>query len=143
MRRLVGENIQLSDGTKIAKGTSIMVAAEWMHDSRFYDDPETFDPYRFLKMRQTPGNEAHAQFVSPSPEHLGFGLGNHACPGRFFVSNEIKIALCHILLKYDLKLAEGSIPKYRRYGFSIQADPLAKVLVRRRQEEIVLENIPG
>ena len=143
MRRLVGENIQLSDGTKITKGTSIMVAAEWMRDARFYDDPETFDAYRFLKMRQIPGKEAHAQFVSPSPEHLGFGLGNHACPGRFFVANEIKIALCHMLLKYDLKLAEGCAPQYRRYGFAFQADPMGKVSIRRRREEINLEDISG
>ncbi|KAJ6130412.1 hypothetical protein N7512_003192, partial [Penicillium capsulatum] len=143
MRRIAEDNIRLSDGTQIAKGTSIMVAGEWMRDAQFYEDPETFDAYRFLKMRQIPGNQASAQFVSPSPEHLGFGFGNHACPGRFFVANEIKIAMCHILLKYDLKLAEGSVPQYRRYGFSNQADPLAQISARRRREEIALEEISG
>ncbi|KAJ5573829.1 uncharacterized protein N7459_008256 [Penicillium hispanicum] len=143
LRRIAETDVQLEDGTNIAKGTSLLVASDWMRDARFYDQPETFDPYRFLKLRQTPGHEHHAQLVSPSPEHLGFGLGNHVCPGRFFAANEMKIALCHMLLKYDLKLAEGSVPKPRRYGFAVQADGEAKVSIRRRREEIALDDISG
>ena len=112
-----------------------------MWDATIYENPKTFDPYRFLKLRQTSDLGAHAQLVSPSPEHLGFGLGIHACPGRFFAANEMKIALCHILLKYDVKPAEGSVPKLRRYGIFLQADQKAKVSIRRRQEEIILEDV--
>lgn len=140
MRRLVEQDLQLSDGTKIPKNTGLVVAADWHWDSEFYENPRVFDPYRFLKMRQTPGRETHAQLVSPSPEHMGFGLGNHACPGRFFAANELKIFLCHMLLKYDFKLAEGSIPAPQKYGFAWNADPLAKISIRRRREEIVLED---
>ena len=35
--------------------------------------------------------------------YLPFGLGKHACPGRHFAVNEIKFALHHLLLKYDIK----------------------------------------
>jgi cytochrome P450 len=141
MRRIVGKDFQLSDGTKIPKDTSLLVAGDWMWDSEFYENPLSFDPYRFLKMRQTPGRENHAQLVSSSPEHMGFGFGNHACPGRFFASNEIKIFLCHMLLKYDFKLAEGSDPSPQRYGFSWNANPQAKISIRRRREEVVLKDI--
>ena len=37
-----------------------------------------------------------------------FGLGKHACPGRFFASNEIKVLLCRIILDYDMKLLDGT-----------------------------------
>lgn len=141
MRRQAEETIHLSDGTEIPKDTSLVVASDWMWDSTYYDNPETFDPHRFLKMRRTPGQETHAQLVSPSPEHLGFGLGTHACPGRFFAANEIKIFLCHMLLKYDFKLVEGTVPQHRRYGFALHADSQAKNCIRRRHEEIVLEDI--
>jgi cytochrome P450 len=131
----------LNDGTEIAKGTALLIPNDWMRDSTFYENPETFDPYRFLKLRQVPGREHSAALVSVSPEHMGFGFGKHACPGRFFAANEIKIALCHILLKYDFKLADGTVPRIRRYGFVLQADPLAKLAVRRRREEISLEDL--
>lgn len=47
---------------------------------------------------------------------MGFGFGRHSCPGRFFAANEVKIALCHILLKYDFKLAEAERPEHERVG---------------------------
>jgi cytochrome P450 len=50
-----------------------------------------------------PEKEMFRHFVSTSPEHMAFGFGKHSCPGRFFAAIEVKIALCHILLKYDFK----------------------------------------
>jgi cytochrome P450 len=117
-----------------------MVPGAWHWSSEFYDYPLVFDPYRFLKMKQVPGRESRAHFVSPTPEHMGFGYGNHACPGRFFAANEIKIFLCHMLLKYDLKLAEGSVPMVQKYAIMWNSDPHAKISIRRRREEIVLED---
>ncbi|KAF9889504.1 hypothetical protein FE257_007214 [Aspergillus nanangensis] len=127
MRRLAAQNIGLSDGTVIPKGASVFVSCERMWDPKIYPAPEKFDAYRFLKLRETAGHETSAQSVSPSPEHMGFGLGKHACPGRFFAINEVKIALCHILLKYDFKLAEGYTPKPRKNGLSLNSDPFARI----------------
>lgn len=141
LRRVAKEDIQLSDGTQIAKGDSLAVPNVWMWDEKFYEAPNTFDPYRFLKKRQTPGWGTHAHLIIPSAEHLGWGLGNHACPGRFFAANEIKIFLCHALLKYDFQLAEGSVPQFRRQGFALHADATAKISIRRRREEVILEDI--
>ena len=141
MRRIVSKEFKLSDGTNIPEGVQLMVSADWHWHSDFYENPLVFDPYRFLKMKQIPGRASHAHLVSPSPEHMGFGYGNHACPGRFFAANEIKILLCHLLLKYDFKLAEGSVPTVLKYGVSMNCDPQGKVSVRRRHEEIVLEEI--
>ncbi|KAL4919607.1 cytochrome P450 [Aspergillus aurantiobrunneus] len=139
MRRLVTKDIQLSDGTLLQKGTTIMVSGDGTRDPSVYPNPETFDAYRFLKLRETPGHETSAQLVSPSPEHLGFGYGNHACPGRFFAANEVKIALAHILLKYDFKLAPGAAkPSIQQSGISWNANATAKISIRRRQEEISL-----
>ncbi|KAK2739055.1 hypothetical protein FQN55_009588 [Onygenales sp. PD_40] len=138
MRRYATENITLSDGTLIPKASSIFVSSTHMWDAKKYPDPATFDPYRFLKLRETPGHETSAQLASPSPEHLGFGFGKHACPGRFFAVNEVKIALCHILLKYDFRLAEGYQPRVMRNGLSLISDPFSRISVRRRVEEVEL-----
>ena len=34
---------------------------------------------------------------------LGFGFGRHACPGRFFALNEMKVFFAHMLLNYDVE----------------------------------------
>lgn len=67
---------------------------------------------------------------------MGFGYGKHACPGRFFAAAEIKTALCHMLLKYDLKPREGPAPRVLSQGMHLYPDPMAAILVRRRKEEI-------
>jgi cytochrome P450 len=92
-------------------------------------------------MRAEPGKENAAQFVSTSTNHLGFGHGQHACPGRFFASNEIKIIMCHILLKYDWGLIDGQEPKINVYGFHLAADHKTQLQIRRRQEELDLDNL--
>ncbi|KAH8802426.1 cytochrome P450 monooxygenase [Xylogone sp. PMI_703] len=136
MRRVVLNDITLSDGTELHKGDTVAVSSHRMWDPEVYPNPEQFDGYRFLKMRDIPGKEHVSQLVSTSPDHLGFGYGKHACPGRFFVANEIKIALCHLLLQYDWMIPEGHEPKTMVLGFSLVADPRAKILVRRRREDM-------
>lgn len=140
MQRLVEKTIKLSDGTTIPKNTLLYVSSERMWDESIYPNPDQFDPYRFLRLRQTPGHEASAQLITPTPEHLGFGLGRHACPGRFFAANEMKVALCHILLKYDIKMAkEWEDPPPLRREVVLLADPRAEMVIRRREAEICLD----
>lgn len=139
MRRVAEKNITLSDGTLIPQDTSLMVSAGSMWDDSIYPSPYKFDPYRFLRLREQPGHETSAQLVSPSPEHMGFGFGKHACPGRFFAANEIKIALCHILLKYEFRLTdEWRGVKVVERGMGLNAEHRAKMEIRRRSEEIEL-----
>ncbi|KAL5878018.1 hypothetical protein ACKVWC_007161 [Pyricularia oryzae] len=139
--RKVHEDMTLSDGFKIKKGSKISTDGTIMTHEDVYPDPYRFDPYRFIEMRQN-GNENQAHLVSCTPTHFGFGHGVHACPGRFFAANEVKIALAHILLKYDWKLAEGS-EKYQpvERGINYAVNPNIKFLIRRRKEELDLESL--
>lgn len=111
-----------------------------MWDAEFYENPLTYDGYRFLNMRST-DEEKLAHLVSTSAKHPAFGHGAHACPGRFFAANEVKIALAHLLLKYEWKLPEGSNFKPMPYGMSFLPDPTATLLIRRRKEELDLESL--
>lgn len=139
MRRIASDNVQFSDGTFIPKGSSIAVTARNQWDPKIYDKPDEWDGRRFLRMRDTPGQEHLAQLVSTSPDHLAFGHGQHACPGRFFASNEAKVILIHLLLKYDWRLPEGApAPQIRHYAWSLRTDPATKLQYRRRRAEIEL-----
>ncbi|GAM40345.1 hypothetical protein TCE0_038r12627 [Talaromyces pinophilus] len=140
MRRLATENVTLKDGRRIPKDSMVAVSAHWNWDDSIYENPDQFDGYRFYKMSQKPETEQMSHLVATRPQHLAFGHGKHACPGRFFAANEVKIALVHILLKYDFKVDESSPPpKIFKMGWSMQSDYQAKILVRRRKEEICLD----
>ncbi|KAK3321311.1 putative cytochrome P450 monooxygenase [Cercophora scortea] len=137
MNRVALTTLELSDGTVIPKNSLLNVSMHKMWDPKVHADPATWDGYRFLRMRETPGHEHQAQLVSTGPEHLAFGHGQHACPGRFFAANEVKIALVQLLLKYDFRLpAEGPEPQARAFGFSYSTDPFAKMEYRGREPEV-------
>ncbi|GJC87232.1 cytochrome P450 monooygenase 1 [Colletotrichum liriopes] len=137
MGRRVMSDVQLKDGTRLPSECGIALSAEKMWDPEIYENPKNYNGYRFLRMREaSEQGEKTAQLVSTSPEHLGFGLGIHACPGRFFGANTVKLVMCHLLLKYDIKLATNTSTQPLEFGFSMLANPTTKVLIRRRKEEV-------
>ncbi|KAK2768531.1 hypothetical protein FQN54_000387 [Arachnomyces sp. PD_36] len=139
IHRYANKEIPLSDGTIIPKNASIVISSHNMGNEEIYPGANTYDGYRFFNKRQEPGNAHRFQLVTTSPEHTGFGHGLHACPGRFFAANEVKILLIHLLMKYEWKFAdrEGR-PKNFDHGTEIICDPTVKFLFRRREPEIDL-----
>ncbi|KAF4906646.1 Cytochrome P450 monooxygenase easM [Colletotrichum viniferum] len=135
MNRYAEDDVTLSDGTLIRKGCHITIPTLHMRDNEIFgSNADDFDGYRFLRMRELPGQENKWQFVSTSPEFLSFGHGKHACPGRFFASNEIKIALIHLLMKYDWDIV-GEKPKSAAKARFVP-DPETLVAYRPRMPEI-------
>lgn len=104
-----------------------------MGDPELHKDPEKWDPYRFLRMREQAETETEALLVTTSPNHLAFGHGKHACPGRFFAATEIKIIICHLLIKYEWELAPGTDTKPMALGFTNGVSPTAHILIRKRK----------
>ena len=141
IRRSALADVRLSNGFVIRKGQKIIVDTTNMWNSSCYDDPATFDPYRFLRWRDEPEKENFAHLVSTSALHMGFGHGEHACPGRFFAANEVKIALAHLLMKYDWQLPKDHNPQDINVGSGIVANPGLRLLVRRRREELDLDSL--
>jgi cytochrome P450 len=142
MNRLALKDVTLSDGTYIPKGAEIIVSARTFRDDSVYPNADTFDGYRFYNKRKVPGNEHRYQFVTTSTEHFGFGHGVHACPGRFFAANEVKILLIHLLMKYDWKFAEDrGRPQPFMHGVEIICDPTVKLLFKARTPEVDLSKL--
>ncbi|KAF7171820.1 hypothetical protein CNMCM6106_006169 [Aspergillus hiratsukae] len=134
MKRYATKTITLSDGTVIPKGTIVSIFPDNMWKERVYPQAGQFRPDRFLRLRED-GQQTTAQFVSIGVNHMGFGYGNHACPGRFFGSTLIKVVLCHLLLKYEWRLVDTPQPTVES-GFAVVTNPLARLEIRRRQEEV-------
>ncbi|KAF6785740.1 cytochrome p450 monooxygenase, partial [Colletotrichum musicola] len=139
MRRIATEDVKLPDGLVIRKGERINIDGSNFTSPEVYDHPEKFDIHRFKNLREQPGREHKSQLVATSPDHLSFGHGYFACPGRFFAANEIKVALCHLLLKYDWKLGPGETVEPKIVGAMMMIRPELRLMYRRRKEEIDLE----
>jgi cytochrome P450 len=105
--RRVLKGITLSNGQYIPPGVLIEVPSHAIYsDSAHYPDGEKFDGMRHYKLRQggTATDHARNQFVTTNESNLAFGYGRHACPGRFFAANEIKMMLARVVLDYDIKM---------------------------------------
>jgi len=141
MRRIATKDVHLKEeNITIRKGQYILVDC---HGAQLppSENPEKFDIYRWLRLRETPEFANKAHFVSTSPEHLAFGHGTHACPGRFFAANEVKIALSFLLLKYDWELAPGTTAKPGVFGINYMLNPKTTLRYRKRESEIDLETL--
>ncbi|KAJ5214934.1 hypothetical protein N7468_010613 [Penicillium chermesinum] len=138
--RIASKKITLSDGNIIPKGAITAISAHVVNeDESIYPNAATYDGYRFLKKRQQPGHEHRHQLVTTTAESFGFGHGVHACPGRFFASNESKIVLLQLLLKYDWKFQDGvTRPKNLEFATESVPDPTLAVLFRAREPEVDL-----
>ncbi|KAH8663815.1 cytochrome P450 [Ilyonectria robusta] len=138
MMRLAVEDVKLSDGTLIPKNTGLGVSSHRMWDPAVYPNPDQWKGTRFYEMRDEPGKQNSSQLVSTSPDYLAFGHGQHACPGRFFASNEVKIALVQIIMKYDFELKEEVSPQVYKHGFVLSGDPSLELRIKRRAEETII-----
>lgn len=137
MPRQAKAPITLSDKTYIPSGTYVSIGPVPMHDPSIYPSPTKFDGHRFMNLRNAPGAENKYQFVTTSPEITVFGHGHHACPGRFFASNELKLLLAHMLMYYDWKLPEGQTKvECVRNGLGASPNSRQKVLFRSRKPEV-------
>ena len=88
-------------GVKVKKGTSIAIAP-WLlhHHRRLWDEPNRFDPDRFLPERSA-GRHRFA--------YLPFGAGPRVCIGQMLAMNEAVLILASLAQRYQLRLAPGQV----------------------------------
>ena len=100
-------------------------------------------PWRYSDLRKIPGEENKHQVVSTENNDITFGVGLHACPGRFFAANEMKVVVVEILKRYDIALGpqgqahgqDGYVrPRLMEHDTWYSPDFAAKVYFRSRQQ---------
>ncbi|KAJ7430919.1 cytochrome P450 [Mycena latifolia] len=137
------EGFTFSDGTRIPYGAILTVAGDATHyDPDNYENPMTFDGFRFSRLReQRAGADIAGEgtsffnrhMVSTAQDHIVFGHGHHACPGRFFAATELKAMLAHVLINYDVKAeTEGVRPPDLCIGVAKVPAPQGKIMIRKR-----------
>jgi len=126
-RRVRAENgIILENGVWVPKGATVGVAQGGIHfDELFYERAWEFDAFRFSRSKEEDTSEGSKaadetaaerekdgtvtkprrkeDLVTTSPHFLAFSHGLHACPGRFFAANQLKLLIVHFVLNYDVQ----------------------------------------
>lgn len=150
---MIHRDLVLSDGMLIPAGTIIGVPSYAItHDPVLYPNPSHFDGFRFLpseapeKSQSDTSNAASSVKTTPTPANftttnaanLSWGYGKHACSGRFFASNEIKMVMAHFLLNYDFKFADSNAQRPKNIPFELQNSPdvNVEILLRKRRPEV-------
>ncbi|EXJ59847.1 hypothetical protein A1O7_03994 [Cladophialophora yegresii CBS 114405] len=139
---MVPEGVTAPNGTFCPYGSYVSVPTNGVHnDPEHYPDAATYDPFRFSIQRESAPNvnsnsddyikKANLSFVSTSPTYHPFGHGRHACPGRFFAANELKLLLAYMLTKYEFEHLNERPPS-KWIGTSLVPPLTATVRVRRR-----------
>ena len=125
--RVATMDITTDDGVHIPKDSFVTVPQGGVHaDPANYEDPDTFDAFRFSRPweQHQASNDSSStttkdtstsdflkfknlSLVTTSEKFLPFGHGKHACPGRFFAANELKLLIAYMVMNYDIEpLAE-------------------------------------
>jgi len=87
------------DGHKIPKGATVYIPIHAIHhDARFWPDPETYDPSRFLH-ENCKGRHRSA--------YLPFGGGRRVCIGSSFALMEGTLILAMMSQRYSYELVAG------------------------------------
>jgi len=135
MTRKVLKDFTFSNGTTVPKGSRVCVASSAIHnDSEYYPNPDVFDGFRFAEMKVSAGESVNHQLVATNLDYVPFGRGRHACPGRFFAANELKVMLAHLIITYDVKLEnEGVRPPNFWFATACIPNRTGEVLFRKRR----------
>ncbi|KAL2038268.1 hypothetical protein N7G274_008917 [Stereocaulon virgatum] len=122
--------ITLPDGNHIPQGTWIAVPFQPIHmDERFYSNADEFDPVRFARMRAE-GDRLDSTHTSETC--LAFSYGRHSCPGRWLVSQTLKLLIAYITLNYDVQLLDKR-PLNTVFADTNIPSRSARISVRRRK----------
>ncbi|KAJ7278114.1 cytochrome P450 [Mycena rebaudengoi] len=131
--RVALKDFTFCDGATVPVGTLIGVALHAEHYSNInYPNASEFDPFRFSRLREEAGDGTKHLMVAPTHDYLVFGIGRHACPGRFIAVNEMKLMLAHVIMTYDVKIRDGVRPPDEWTAMIMSANSKAEVMFRKR-----------
>jgi len=138
--------ITLPSGHHLPPGAKVGVTAYAIHhDESVFTHAMKYDAFRFSRARHDTelfercyggGRDevpVAPSLVTSSERFMAFSHGRHACPGRFFAANQLKLLLAQVVLRYHVQPLDAR-PENPWLNNSIGPPMWAKVRVRRRGE---------
>ncbi|KAL8879772.1 MAG: hypothetical protein Q9198_002682 [Flavoplaca austrocitrina] len=145
VQRKILRDFTFADGTHVPAGNVICVPQQAvMRDSKYYDRPDDFLPFRFAKERGV-GNAATQKFTDLKPHfylwgataqpwyvllHLSaYGMSG---PGRWYTSVVMQQFFVNLLTKYNFKLKNPKADLTYTYTTIVFPRPGLEILLRER-----------
>ena len=129
--------VNLPDGRRLSQGTTVCISGWGLHhDKDIFPRPSEFVHDRFMRVddEEMEKKISYAAYAAAGTnEHfVVWGIGKHACPGRFFAVSLIKTILAHILVDYEVKFLRER-PGNVWIEFNVIPPPSATISIRRRK----------
>ena len=140
--RHAAKDYTFRNGETVPAGSMITTPLLPIHqDETIYPNPDQFDGLRFYNLKAKDPRGRYSA-VCTSSDFLTFGHGRHSwyvvrsgqtdhSPGRFFSVNIMKLVVCFILLRYDIKIQDKPVLENSYFHFVRIPDFTAKVLFRK------------
>ncbi|KAL5378442.1 hypothetical protein PMIN06_010391 [Paraphaeosphaeria minitans] len=134
--------LKLPNGTTIPEGVATLIPMEPIHqDESIYPNAATYNAFRFCEKgalrsildTNSASEPAKKSAVSLDDSFVSFGIGKHACPGRFFALYEMKLMLAHIVLNYDVEFMKERPGHFNVMWLRLPSDKV-KINIRKRAE---------
>eukprot|EP00794_Sanderia_malayensis_P007397 gene7397-8217_t len=107
----------------VPKGTVLLMNIYAMHhDTKYWQDPEKFEPERFLH------EDGH--FCIPNSSYLPFSLGKRVCLGETLAKREMFLILCYLLKTFKFEKAE-KFDFSGKFGATLTPKPYKVKIVKR------------
>ncbi|OUC14276.1 MAG: cytochrome P450 [Alkalinema sp. CACIAM 70d] len=110
-------------GQTFAAGTPLVSSIYLVHYREdLYPNPNEFRPERFLERQYSPS------------EYLPFGGGNRRCLGYALAQMEMKLALAHVVQRYEMLVTDTLPIKIHRRGFTLAPQTDVGMVVTSRRK---------
>ncbi|KAI1087868.1 cytochrome P450 [Rostrohypoxylon terebratum] len=140
-RRKALRDFTLQDGSVVEKGEWVCIPQRaMMSDPSRYSNPDAFDGFRFAHANallsegqptsRIPDREP-SSLTASNMEWPIWGLGNTACPGRFYASLVLKLIVTQIITEWDCIMPDASAPRTMIWRSSVV--PLKRTVVKFRK----------
>ncbi|KAK0624852.1 cytochrome P450 [Bombardia bombarda] len=130
VERMAAQPFTFKDGLHIPKYSQLAFPRfpHGLDPDVVHPDPQTFDYKRHLKKR-TGDDATKFHFASASEDTLAWGVGVHACSGRFLAQEALKLIFVQLLSRYEIKYDKQPAPD-KMMGFFCAPDMSATIFVK-------------
>ncbi|KAK8021976.1 hypothetical protein PG993_012743 [Apiospora rasikravindrae] len=108
-RKVMGDTgFLIADSGTVPKGSVVGLPIWEIHQDpdNYGPNAASYDPFRYSRAIETGAASAAPKAyaaTTPSSDFLHFGLGRHACPGRFIAVQMLKMDIAYLLRNYEVQ----------------------------------------
>lgn len=133
IQRKVLSPFTLPSGGHIPAGNLVAIPQQAvLQNPEYYPNPSHFDPYRYFpNQTRKRHQDVTTRYTDVSHSFPYWGSPRKPCPGRWYVSEMLKLALVHLITEYDFKL-EDSRPRSFNWTTAVVPRMRTQILLRKK-----------